>query len=187
MKYLSLSADYSILPTCMNNMSLALKRIGEANLLHVPLWRVRKNNLHDVEQLTDKQLINLGVLNIKKRLNHHLGKNGKYSGRMIRRTASLKRVKSADVINLITTFPRNDFIEIVVATYTLLYTIDANYCATLLGFVESDDYTGKELNRNLPTRTICPIQANIIIRSVGKTAEEKELIKNLQSILKRGL
>ena len=185
MKYITLSADYSTLPMCANNLKLALKCIGKANLLHVPLWRVRKNSLHNVAQLSDNQLINLGVLNIKKQLNHHLGNNGKYSNRMIRRTASLKQNKSADAINLITSFPKNDLIAIIIATYTLLYTIDANYCATLLGFVEIDDYTGKDLNRNLPTRTICPIQSNIIIRSVGITAEEKVLIKKLQSIVKR--
>lgn len=187
MKYISLSANYAILPMCMKNMKFALKRIGEANLFDVPLWRVRKNRAGNVKPLSENQLINLGILNIKKQLNRNLGKNGKFTGRMIKKTASIKHYKSADAIELITTFPRNDFISIVIATYNLLYTIDANYCSKLMEIVESDDYEGKELNMNLQTRTICPIQSNIIIRSVGKATEDKAVINNLKDIVKRRL
>lgn len=187
MKYISLGANYSILPMCMNNMKLALKRIGEANLFNISLWRVRKNRASNVMPLSDNQLIKLGILNVKKQLNRNLGKNGKFTGRMIRKTASIKQNQSDDSNELITTFPRNDVIRIVIATYNLLYAIDANCCTKLLEVVESDDYNGKELNRNLQTRTIWPIQSNIIIRSVGKTKEDKAVINSLKDIVMRRL
>lgn len=133
--------------------------------------------------MSDRRLIKRGILNVRKRLNHHLGKSGKFKNGMLRKMATTKARLKDGKYYIETSIPKEDYIKIVVVTYFLLWECDQEYCYKLLEIEEGDIYPAKDLNRQTPTKALTPIQTNICIRSIGRTREVDDFLKQIRRIV----
>lgn len=181
MKYVSFCADFSTYPVCYKNMKLALRRLGELDPLDVKKTtlngiRVQKTNL------SEKDLFNRGVLTVRKALNRNLGKSGKYTNRMIRKTSKINAKEKDGILYLTTSIPKKDTKRIISITYTMLWAFDNNYCISLLNTESNAEYKEKLDIKNVLLKTIFPIQTNIILRSQPETAIGKEIKEHFREV-----
>lgn len=182
MKYVPFCSGFEISPTCFANMFKALERIGE-----IDPFSIKKTTLYGIRKekdiLSKKDKINRGILTVRKALNRHLGKSGKYTNRMIRKTATIKSKEESTndktIYWLTTSLPKkDDAIKIVATTYNILWTFDHSCCCDLLNGEISDGYKPKIEIKNTVLKTLVPIQTNIVVRSKPET-KDGEYIKTL--------
>lgn len=172
-KYYSFKYDYDCLPKSKDNFRNALMRIGEKDPK-----RIRKTSLNgrkpdQNEELSDKKLVNRGILNVRKELNRHLGKNGKYSNRMIKFCSEVAFVETNEkAIWLKAKIPHEAYSEIIRAAYKLLEDCDIAYCKNLFETEKHDKYIYQDFYSNEMFKTTAPIQTNMIIRTFKGNTEE---------------
>lgn len=184
MKYYLLRAEYDCDLQCINNLSDAYIRIGEINPQKIPSRYVQNKIKHKRKtKLCKKRLEKMGILNIRKKLNGHCRKSGKYSIRMLQEAAKLTSTKKTanGVYRITAHLPINDYIMIVKETANLLKEIDSAAYTNLSTREQVDDYPFRNLLKNQDAKTVAPIQSNIILRSSvdgdSKKAIEKVKIK----------
>lgn len=170
-KYYSFKHDYDAEPISKENFTKALRRIGQKDPKEVIVTKLGGKKPALGAQLTDKEYINRGILNIRKSLNGHLGLSGKYTNRMIRLSSTVDKLKSdSGTVWLKSKLPKKDYIKIVEATYKLLEKCDKQLCKDLLNAEKQDKYIQQGYYKAKCYKTIAPIQTNMIIRTaVGKT------------------
>ena len=171
MKYYSFMFCYERIPACLSNFCEALKRIGEINPFNIQRVTIKRLVRRNAVELTDNYFLKRGILNVRFYLNKHLGKSGKYSNRMVLKSAQLYcyESKQEGVVDIQTILPVKEFLKIVEATYTLLRQNDLNFCNHLLSIQSKDvDFYGKKANKSKELKTICPIQTNIVLFSKMK-------------------
>ena len=149
-------------------MVFALQRLGELDP-----FDIKKTTLLGVKQatmnLSEKDLFNRGVLTVRKYLNRHLGKSGKYTNRMIKKTARILAREADGCVYLTANLPKKDTLKIVSATYMLLRTYDKAYCTLLFNTETNDIYKEKLHIKSTLLTTVFPIQTNIVLRSKPAT------------------
>ena len=186
MKYYQYKHDYKNIPNCKNNLKKALKRIGELDPFSVKRTTLSRHK-QVANTLTDKQLFNRGVLNVRLALNRNLGKSGKYSNRMIKMCATVKTEELADYSYYLSAkLPQMDYIKIVQTTYTILWQFDRPFCEQLFSIEKSDSYPFKDRYKNPVFKSTAPIQTNLIIRSTGRTQQSQKFISFVKENLDRG-
>ena len=187
MKYIKLEVNYSSVPLSKNNLKKAFKELGRIDPLCIKkytLKRTHRDKKVDFEHLNDKQLISRGILNVRKSLNGNLGSHGKFSNRMIRKTSEIKEHKTQDnKTYLITQLPYKDYLKITLHTYFLLYQYNKEYCKKLLEIENNDNYEFQSYNKSVATKTITPIQTNIVIRSKCDEQIKKEFVAFIKSVI----
>lgn len=186
MKYLYSEVDYPNDVNCKNNLFQAYKRIGELDPYNVKRFTLmrkpsKKNALQS--RPSDNQLIQRGILNVRRRLNHNLGKSGKYTNRMLMRTANVKMIIKNGNLWMGSSVPKMDYLHITIETYLILQKYDWDYCKKLLGIEKNDTYPSQDINRHLATKVITPIQTNIFLRSIGETLEAESFMEALKTII----
>ncbi len=164
MKYLSVHVAFDEVPNTINNFKNALKRIGELDPENVRRTTLRKGYTKK-EDFSEKDYINRGVLNIRKLLNSNLGKNGKYTNRMILLLSDIKVSNRNKQIHCLTRVPHADYINIVKTTYRLLNAIDKEFCYELLNNELQSTYRPKAKIKKESLRTTAPVQTHIILMS----------------------
>ena len=178
MKYIPAEVEFPNDVISKHNMRLAYKRLGEINPYKVKRHERKKS--HRNIKLSDGKLIHLGMLNVRKRLNRHLGKSGKYTNTMLKKTAKVTSKIKNGVLYLGTSVPKDAYIKIVLETYLMLWQYDQACCLHLLSIEAADTYPAKETNQQVPTKALTPIQTNIYLRSAGRTEETEKFIKYLR-------
>lgn len=178
MKYYPFKWSYKNAPGSKNNFEIALKRIGELDPYNIKRTSLIVNHKtkYNPEDMKPRQLQNRGILNVRKRLNGHLGKSGKYTNRMIRLTATVKNIKNADN-ELKIKVPKKDYIKIAMVTYLMLWECDQELCKILLNKTIEDHLPSGDKNKQISMKTVVPVQTNIIIQSEGRTDDIQEFIK----------
>lgn len=184
MKYLYFDWQYKGMPVSENHFEEALKRIGEINPYVINTNRLFKNSKSKAREMREIDHFNLGVLNVKRRLNGHLGKSGKFTMTMIRKSAKIKHSKH-DENTLIISVPKKDYIKIALATYMLLWENDRDFCKKLLTTAERDSSLLIEENKQIAMKTVAPVHTDIIIKSKGKTDDVIEFIKFVRFVVGR--
>lgn len=163
MKYYNLTGSFDKKLISHNSFKKALKRIGELNPYDIKRATLKVNHTTNTTSghLTKKQLYNRGVLSVRRKLNGHLGKSGKYTNRMIKKTAEIRTI---DKKTYSTKLPKYDYLKIAKATYFLLQQYDEKYCQALFKDADNDN-----INIECPyLKTTAPIQTEIVKRSVGR-------------------
>lgn len=184
MKYLYFDWQYKVTPVSENHFEEALKKIGKMNPYGISMNRLFKNSKSKVRDIRELDYFNLGVLNVKRRLNGHLGKSGKFTMTMIRKVAKIKHSKHDDN-TLIISVPKKDYIKIALATYMLLWENDRVFCKKLLTTAERDSSLLIEENKQIAMKTVAPVHTDIIIKSKGKTDDVIEFIKFVRFVVGR--
>ena len=116
------------------------------------------------------------MLNVKKRLNQNLGRHGKYSNSMLKKTARIKTFTREETLYLGVSLPKKSYLNITMTTYLMLWDYDKAFLQKLLNIETYDEYPCKEDNKQLPTKAITPIQTNIFLRAADDE-EDSELVK----------
>lgn len=184
MKYLYFDWQYKVRPVSEKHFEEALKKIGKMNPYGISMNRLFKNSKSKVRDIRELDYFNLGVLNVKRRLNGHLGKSGKFTMTMIRKVAKIKHSKHDDN-TLIISVPQKDYIKIALATYMLLWENDRGFCKKLLTTAERDSSLLIEENKQIAMKTVAPVHTDIIIKSKGKTDDVIEFIKFVRFVVGR--
>ena len=181
-KYYTFKHDYDTIPNSKNNFIKALKRIGQRDPEKIEKTKLCGRKPKPGEKLKDKEYIGRGILNVRKKLNRHLGKSGKYTNRMIRLCAEIELVKTENNLSwLKAKLPYKDYKKIVSATYNILRECDKKYCTELLSCEREDKYIQKDFYKNQKYKTVAPIQTNMIIRtSEGKTEKITEFAEDFR-------
>lgn len=182
MKYIKLEASFTKSPNCANNLNKALKEIGRKDPLQIKRFTLKRNHKNDNNNPTEKQLINRGILNVRKSLNGNLGSHGKFSNRMIKKTAEIKKNKKNKQVCLLTQLPYKDYLRITLHTYFLLYQVNKDFCSKLLEIEKEDQYPFKDSNNSVATKSITPVQTNIVIRSECNDYSKKEFISFIKRV-----
>lgn len=178
MKYLNLVLYTNIIPTCIDNFSQIVCRIGEINPENINCTSLfRKYNKEEM-QPTKSNYFKMGILNLRKNLNRHLGHSGKYSNRMIRKISNIskKRISQRSFL-LKESVPHAEYINIVKMAYKILYEIDPMMAADLYKMHENDNYDGKATS-SICFGTVAPIQTSIILSAVCIGNEKFEFLRN---------
>ena len=178
MKYYKFQKSYGKMPNSMFNMKDALCRIGEINPYNINLAKYSSSYREnpDKNNVKRKQLVYLGILNVKRRLNGHLGPNGKFTIRMIRLTATPKKKgNNSNVIK--TVIPKVDYIRIASLTYDMLWQKDRLYCLGLLNKEKNDNLFAKEICSRTSLLSVVPVQTDCIISNDGRTERIKDFIE----------
>lgn len=185
MKYLFSEASYLNRLNCENNLFEAYKRLGELDPFNIKKYKltILKKDKKASDELTDKQLIQRGILNVRKALNRNLGKSGKFSNKMLRKTAEIVVRTSNNTIYLGADLPKKSYIKITNMVYNMLYVHDPDLCTSLLNIESKDDYPAQDMNRFDSTKAITPIQTNICLRSDGRTDEAREFFDSIRELM----
>lgn len=186
MKYTNLEVDYTKTPFCKENLLRALFEIGKNDPMNVERYTLKRkhNNENMNSELTERQLIKRGVLNVRMYINRNLGKNGKVSNRMIYKMSNVREkiLKSGEIL-LAVKLPHDQFMRIAGATYILLYNCNPYECKRLLHLEENDEFSFKKANNNIVLRCVVPIQTNITIRAIGKNEKAEKFIQYIKNIM----
>lgn len=188
MKYLPLEAEFNKVPACIVNMEEALFRLGQINPHNISprkaCWDLASIESNRIPRY---KLIKMGILNVKKTLNGHLGKSGKYTTKMISQTAHIRTTQKENGVWILSTrIPAREFIAIVVKIYLELWTYDKSYCYKLLNIESHDNYPGQKLFDEIAMKVIAPIQANIIFLTKGRTQYVESSLKRIRITIMRG-
>ena len=182
MKYSYFDWHYKGVPVSENHFEEALKRIGEINPYAISTKKLFNTPKSKSREMRAVDYFNLGVLNVKRRLNGHLGKSGKFTLTMIKKTAKIKHSKHDDHTLLISV-PKKDYIKIALATYMLLWENDRDFCKKLLSTAEKDSLLLIDKNKQIAMKTVAPLHTDIIIRSRGKTDDVIDFIKFVRFVI----
>ncbi len=182
MKFLYFDWHYKVLPVSENHFEEALKRIGEINPYAINTNKLFKHPKSKSREMREIDYFNLGVLNVRRKLNGHLGKSGKFTMTMIRKSAKIKHSKH-DENTLIISVPKKDYIRIALATYMLLWDNDRAFCKKLLTMTENDELLMTEKNQQIAMKTVAPVHTDIIIKSKGKTDDVIDFIKFVRFVV----
>lgn len=167
------------------NFRKALRRIGELDPLNVKRSTLKVTHLtvFKTEDMKERQLINRGILNVRKKLNRNLGKSGKYTNSMIQSCSKIKVEHDGDYHTYFAKLPIKEFLKITIETYILLWQCDEQFCDQLLSLVDKDISELISI-RPLPLRTTAPVQTDLIIQGgKGKNKEVEDFINYMISIV----
>lgn len=172
-KYYVFKLDYDKMPESKNNFNKTLKRLGQKDPKGIVKTSLHGRKPNPGKKLSDKQYISRGILNVRKELNRHLGKSGKYTNRMIYLSAQVEICRIEDnKVYLKSKLPYKAYKKIVSATYNLLKKCDNSYCKELQNIEQNDTYLQNKIYKSIKYKTVAPIQTNMIIRTTkGKTSE----------------
>ena len=169
-KYYTFKHNYAKIPFSKENYKKAIISIGKIDPYGIQKTQLFGKAPEPDTELTEIQFFNRGILNIRRKLNGHLGMSGKYSNKMIKLPSEVIEYETEGVYWLKAKLPKDDFSAIVRATYNILYKWNRTYCNTLLQIEEMDDYEMQNICKSIKHKTIAPIQTNLIVRVVrGKT------------------
>ena len=182
-KYYTYVLDYDTIPYSKDNFIKALIEIGKDDPKDIKKTSLCGKKRESGETLSKQELMNRGILNVRKQLNSHLGLSGKYTNRMIRLSSTVEVVKEGNnQVWLKSKLPKEDFKKIVKATYTILRKCDKKYCNTLVNDFKQDSYIFKKSNKNIGLQTIAPIQTNMIIRTIiGKNEKVTDFVEDFRN------
>lgn len=184
MKYYNFDFCYATFPLCFENLHEAICIIGLHNIKNVNYPKVRTpraelhpNDTTNKKQLSKNQLFMRGVYNIRKALNGHLGKNGKYSVKCIKRFANIKKYQDTEG-KLNVTFPRQKkaFFELSCTIYVLLYSADPAKCAELFNIADNEKLPRDGYRNNKTFPTVAPIHTDVILNINGKDKKRQDFI-----------
>lgn len=181
MKYIPGKAVYQNELNCVYNCKKAFKRIGEIDPFHVGRHTIKVTHYSIIAQrtgLNERQLIQRGILNVFKYMNHGQTKCAKYTKSMIKSVIEISRSKMADLVYYKIKASK-EFIKIIEATYGVLYKCDPQYCNQLLSIEVPEEYTGKGANKNIVLKTIAPVQTNVYCRSYSDYIIQYQLFYDL--------
>lgn len=187
MKYYRFPNSYGVIPNSKINMSEALIKIGEYNPNKIRLEKYSFGYRKKVDKsvMSRKHRLTLGILNVKLKLNGHLGSSGKFTMRMIRMTASVKKDKKSKN-TLIAVLPKDGYKEIVKATYTILYELDKKYCLQLFDRQKHDGlFTSGVCNRE-SLLTVAPVQTHCVISCRGVDEQREGFRKRIKNYAVKG-
>lgn len=183
MKYLHLTTGFSKIPMSLGNLGRAIQRIGE-----IDPYRIKRTTLKrkctNINQLSDKEFFYRGVLNIRKRLNRHLGKNGKCTNKMIILISRVYEMFDDEQLYLIAHVPYATYVKIINATYEILKEIDPMFCNCLLETELTDNYMPKADIKKVSLESMAPVQTHIILMSECETLNKSQL-KQLKNEIRR--
>lgn len=167
------------------NFRKALRRIGELDPLNVKRSTLKVTHLtvFKTEDMKDRQLINRGVLNVRKRLNRNLGKSGKYTNGMIQSCSEVKVEHDGNYHTYSAKLPIKEFLRITVETYFLLWQCDEQLCKKLLCLTEQDINELYEI-KPLPLKTTALVQTDLVVQGgKGKNKELDDFINLMISLV----
>lgn len=172
--------QYRISPQCLDNCKNALIRIGEINPLNVKARALDYSTNSSIKS----QLLKIGIMNVRKRLNTNLGQNGKYSMRMIRSLANTKvKYYENEDPYICTKIPDREYVAIITAIFSLLDKIDKQFCDALLHCESISEYIGKNQFNGRKYKVTAPVQTGMVKGAQGKGSENIERL----NILKRSI
>lgn len=174
---------------CRVNFSLALEALGRINPYAISKLSLRTHRrIDDFSNLSKKDYIKLGEMNLYKKLNRCLTPSRKYSMRMIRRIKDVRIAphKDAGVSQYLyrVSLPVREFVTISKALASLLKKYDNSSYVTLTAIESAEQYLGKNAYSNAQLHTISPIQCAIAIRATvvsHRSEDRKKLVDDITS------
>ncbi|MCM1261772.1 MAG: hypothetical protein NC313_03550 [Butyrivibrio sp.] len=155
-----------------NNFETALYIVGKCNPFEITRLALKRGKrFESVSELSRKELIRLGELNLYRKLNGTLGKNRKYSLRKIRNAKSVREKiyeeHNGEIENRLSVrIPAGEYVEIVRRLYEMLKQVDKTGKASLIEIEKQDVYGGQRAYSSIELRTVAPIQTGIVMSAV---------------------